>query len=339
MTDTFQISERELGGLSSIKEVEHHASNRYRATQPEPQIDAQVADTSAALEKAKSGQNAAQDKLDDIKPYLTRYEVDTSLKPDFLDKAMCWLACCIGLMLICVIPAISTMLIVEAGDIALVADSPIFGFAFGIAAVAGAIASAQYRDSVGSEAARARYDRRLIRWTQVCMVAWVSVAAFSAYPIGGEATSDIWSLDSNTTPAEKPFEMPRAFLFIVTALLDMSAAAVVHHTARKHLILGYLISTSPNPRYEAQAEYLKQWQVRTDQLSAKLDDLKEKKAAWAAGEAACVEDAVSRYHALHAHAKAAAANAHAQVLRGDGPATPSNINPFTPSTDPDGQGK
>lgn len=342
MTNTVTITNRELGGLSGEEEVKRRTSESYRAAHPEPKTEAQIAETETALERAKAVQDAAQDKLDQTKPYLTRREIDTSIEPTIFDKAIGYVAAGMGIMLMCVIPAISTMLIVEAGDIALVADNPVFGFAFGIAALAGALASAQYRDTIGSDAALARYDQRLIRWTQFFVVAWISIAALTAYPIGGDAASDVWSLEAGAA-TETAFEMPQALLFVVTALLDMSAAAVAHVTAHRYLIGGYLVSTSPNPRHEAQAEHLRQCQARADQHTTTLKDLKETGAAWHTGEAACVEGAVSRYHALQAKAKAAAAKAHEQVLRGlhddlnDDPADPASAGPFASSSDPDDQ--
>ena len=322
-----------IGTPDAEGRVRHVARVIFEALNPKPVIELELEIAREAVEHLRHGLRRIRGQQDGTRLFATFSAPDPEAARNAVESTLGKFGLAILIAAFATVPAIATMLIAEAGKIALVADQPAFGLIFGVTALVAILASIELRDLFGSDRARRRFDCGLLVAAITMFLCWIVMLALAAYPVGSSGAEtpladgglDWSALDAEASEEEAGagvgFEVPMWLLFVVTGLLDLSAAPTLHRFALKRLTPEPLKRTAP----DAEQDYLREQETpaQEDDLKAAVEHFRHLSTmheAWLAARNACEDNAVSMLRHMTAHAQVA----HAPLPPPDD--TPSRTN-------------
>ncbi len=217
-----------------------YAEYIFDALNPQGSSTAAMQAAQDDVERADRDMKSIEAKLDETDSYGVVEEPDSEHKRNPIETLFGGFSLLVLFVTMLTVPGIAVMLITQAQKIALVADMPVFGLVFGVTALAGVLASVEFRAKLTSDRARLLYDRRLLLATVTVFIVWASITSLAAYPMAfgdaSGATASDWTLEP-AMPASPGFvlEPPMWLLFLVTAILDLVAAPTLHQFALRRL--------------------------------------------------------------------------------------------------------
>ncbi|MEO0411739.1 MAG: hypothetical protein AAF221_07885 [Pseudomonadota bacterium] len=310
-----------VGAPGSEEAAEKQATANFLMRNKRPNTEAEIESKRSEINETKDQQRKIDRKLRHTNPYQICDEADPAASKNPLETVFGLVGFGVLSIALVVVPGIATMLIIQAEKIALVADKPVFGLVFGVSALAGVLASIQFRSLLRSDADRLSYDRWAIKLTVGVFLVWAAVMSLAAYPIiiptgAVEPISqpDIIIFDAVEDVSGIHIQPPMMLLFLITALLDLVAAPTLHSFALNRL------TPRPVKRIIEDAEF-KYLEACKDQKGAELEalytDLTQLISDHEAFEAALqtsVENALSALNRLEARVEAAQNAAKIQAL-------------------------
>lgn len=308
----------QIGAPDAEERVRRVARVVFEAVNLEPVLELELEIAREAVEHARAGLRRIRGQQDRTRLFVSFSAADPQAGRNAVESTLGKFGLAILIAAFATVPAIATMLIAEAGKIALVADQPVFGLIFGVTALVAILASIELRDLLGSDSARQRFDWGLLMATIAAFLCWIVTLSLAAYPAGPGGTETPLAgsgLDWSTPAADVPagdadasvgFELPMWLLFVVTGVLDLLAAPTLHRFALKRLTPEPLKRTAP----DAEQDYLREQETppQEDELKVAVDHFRHLSTtheAWLAARSACEDNAVSMLRRMTAAAQIA----------------------------------
>lgn len=295
------------------KNAEIIAVAAFRAAHPEPVSKTEIRALMLELNAEMTRLERLLEKRGQTSEATELYRMVPFRELSFFDRAMGGVAAVTLAVAMLTMPAIAGISIYSAEKFELLSRIPALSMIFGLSPFAGVLSAVAWRGKLGSDQARTEFDQTLIKSTVVVLIIWSIIAAFTAYPIGGNAAPDSGYRDN----PDKGFSLIIApsILLIWTAILDLVAAPTLHMIVEDKLFKKQSVGACANPEMTHLNDTLIP-AVRRDisQLTAKLKALRSIRKQHKNAEVAAVQHVLIELDGVEGQIRAAHSQASASLF-------------------------